>query len=1784
MDFFNNLVYTTTTTSGIYTSPGDAITACNNLAGGGAATVRNWWWTTYSGTCSTEMAANSNLLNVDPLNDFVGSGTGSLTMNDVNFWGLRQTSSGPDTFSQGIDRSNVTVGSDVDLASAPFDRDINNNNRVIDLSSWEEGNATDTGTYLLDIGAFEFNLLDLAIDQYSPYTPVGVPGGVPTAADLPIFDEDNGNAGANSSPIIIDLNNAVRGGFGQLTFALQQLPTIYGTQCGSAYTDANRGSVLGQGINNGLLFYCPPQHFYTDTTRTPLESTTPPDPADFPGGVPGDPNNNLSGTVFTYADDDAWPDYIIYTYTISDESGAQEIGTVLIQINAVNDTALDAAPAIVLGDGTPEDDIFRVTGNVGTTIVLDIDAPPTESVQGVLRPFASFTNNYFLSELTNPEFNDTTNNIYRMDYPFTFSNAIIYDVGDGIISSLSLVNSRMEIGLNDNNTGSAIVSYTATDANGNPMEVRILVRAVSRIPVDVGLYDDASFVFDYRDAAGTTEGNWLAVNMPTAINNTIHRTNILDDTATFGFKNNSGFVLYMQGMGGAGSYFDIEIETTIPGSPPTITSVSLNTSGWSLLAGSSAVYEVTAGDFYCTTTGILNTAGGLSLTSIVNGFYNITCNNDSHVNPATYVVTVTNNLQGRFIVIDAFAIIDSTFGTNEPLNVGYHDVDSLQVRNIFTANWSEIRSGLYTNVIAMRTLDANPPDLTFAVTGGSGFALGTTLQPISGTYTICVANRGTGATTCQDFNNTPDPITPFRNRVFRPFYGLDPSVIYDVTITNVNLNVNGQFVIDSIVVFDPTMPPEAMVSGVVEADELEYFAYGGGVEESWRLNLRDFTATEQSSIGLTPGVPGAGPYIGFEIDEALSIIYYSYSEVYVSQQAMICVDRGAGAGTSIADGYGNCLKVNLFTGDYTAINDDGTDGTSGNMKVSTGTIRIDETLFSRPWLGTDTDGIAGIDAHIIEIFSLHDRRLYVDRLIAIGDTVPLTAGKYEEYTENIDYLIPDGGGAYIAATIDPHTSPAPALYTGNFTQVTGVGALYDSSRGIMYTEEVGNVITFEINGTGFAPMIRFARDGGAINICWLSYAGAVPAPETVLSSGTCQNYDTESLYVGRNVPRPIMGLPSDTYAVAIEFLGDNFDTRNLFPTSVLWFDGVTVYDEDLSTRLNTLETGMTYEGNFNTEFTANNFAYFGSAWRYLASPVYATYSNRDFDFINVNAGGATVAFKTSGANVIVLDRPLRTGYAPLYMCAQEVGVASNRSCGLVDPTGIGFRNEFTFQLPSNGTYIVTLTDLNGGIFYFDAVRPVLAANVLTAGKYDDDNPSIMYDRSAQNLVRNGNMERLNTTEISYWTDTGAATSDRYLFIRYTPNYSRRVMANGGGGIQSLPFTLTDGSTYNFVGYVYIPSTTGGTVTVDIETSDGVTNVFSTTVTEVNKWIPVHFNFTRASDLADVVVRFTGSSGATFYVDDVDISEGSNWQSVWNRALYYGEYVTVNKSRGAEAAFRFTGTGFALGVPTHSLTGGEMRVCWLPDAGGTATNADVIGTGTCMTYQQQAFAVIYNNIRTITGLSLDTYRVVISDVEDGRMNHPHPLLVGNARNAAFGVGTITLDWVEIFNEVPPVIPSGVYSESATTGTGERALMVQPADRWNTFSGPTFVAYSDLSYLGAVNPLNLLDPLASGQAATVNLNIADTQSATVIFDVWQAVPSASDQLLACVGEPEGEFYFDGTSYAFQDTNGVQNCALLSDLRTNRYITLNKDILPLLENTTGSAVNRTDHYNLNTRSAAD
>ena len=136
-------------------------------------------------------------------------------------------------------------------------------------------------------------------------------------------------------------------------------------------------------------------------------------------------------------------------------------------------------------------------------------------------------------------------------------------------------------------------------------------------------------------------------------------------------------------------------------------------------------------------------------------------------------------------------------------------------------------------------------------------------------------------------------------------------------------------------------------------------------------------------------------------------------------------------------------------------------------------------------------------------------------------------------------------------------------------------------------------------------------------------------------------------------------------------------------------------------------------------------------------------------------------------------------------------------------------------------------------------------------------------------------------------------------------------------------------------------------------------------------------------------------------------------------------------------------------------------------------------------------------------------VVVRDIEDGLRESNFPAVLGTVRPAAFRIGTVILDWVEVFDNSgqPPIATTGTYNESDTDGI-DPLLLLEPADRWRTFINP---AFSEQSFVGAATTTGALDSIAAGQAASLHLNIEEGDATTAIFDAGNSI-GASNQLLA------------------------------------------------------------------------
>jgi hypothetical protein len=1737
-DFANNLVYNNTFVggAGVFSSQGTTVTQCDSLLGGtDTATIRNWWYNYSYSSCTSAMAANNNETASSPASVFLGAVNNRPdAVTDSLYYALTRVVDNPeptpDVYSLGIDYSNIDtsaeLGNNINLSAAPFEFDILSEARISNTAGWElNSNASDTGTYRVDVGAFEFSSLTVG----NPYI------------DGTSYFEDQ-------ALIVINLDPGISGGVGQLTLDYlpdtldedsdgntteikpSSLPSNYGTQCGVEFTQANHGLVFGTGLNNLKAFYCPPANFYTDN-----------------------------------ADSYSIPDNVSFGFSVTDETNFTVFGSTQFKITALPDIALSASQDIAADDQV-------IIANIGQT-----------GVKVRLRPFVDF-NNFAFSEYNNPAFFDGSN--YAIDYPFiytytdgTYSGNDIFVSGPTKVTGANPNEVYIQFDLNSNASGAAVITYTVSDGTGSSTN-SFTVRTVNRIPETSGLYDDSSFAFDYTDG-------WKIENAPDAINNTLHNSQVIGDVANFGFRG-TGFVLYMKGAGTIlGGSWNLNLYI---GSSTTAATFST----WQ--AVSSGIYRAIASDggdvkFECTSTAIDPLAS--ELTSKVNGYYTVTCNSfDDSVVTAngifddgetaatdTHLVEIENTF-GRKITVDAFSLIndnESPITVDIPLPPGVHDVDELALRDAFGSNWQEVFSSTYSNGRAYQLTtfsDGANDRVSFHVRGGTGFAIGTTIQSAPTDFTVCVTNTSTSDLTCQSYGYDRPATLAATTNAFRPFYGLTPDLAttYRVDI----IPANNLLVIDSVIVYDPSVAPTAPISGGIDDADIDYLVLSGGLDPNWELNAATRGVWNSTLTSISRNVRAPGPYATFQVDGAIDTVYWTFGGRSLSNAVMICVDRGLGVGSNadvatepgsgeISTAHGNCIMVDLNTGLFSVIGTDGIptagttpDGTN-SLRLVANTIILDETLFrddvndapdAKHWIGTAT--------HTFEIFALHDVKFSFDRIVAIGSGVPLTAGRYEEFMANIDYLKAD----FSPATVISSTSIRAIDYTGDFTQILGNAALRDFGSGVMFTNDYHNAIAFKFIGTGFAPAFRLNLTSEEVLICWQPSADFTTYAN-LLANGTCQRFDNEDRRASYNAPRPILGLPSNTYTAIIRFEGDNFSpaaNRALEPE--MWFDGVTIYNDDL-TGLNQLVAGATYEANYLNRGLLNNFAYFGNGWNTLSGIRARNYSNQDIDTISRGDVGATVAFRTTGTNAITLVRELSIRNANYLVCATNEADATDRQCQFVSNAGRGYKNEITVYLTNStvapfGNYMVTISTIDSNVVSFDAVRPMRIINPLTEGIYDDNNPAIIYHYGSRNIVPNGDMEKDNGAVI-YWDADGSPTGNLPGINKYTGRYSRDVTTDvGSEGIVSQSFTLQAGVPYSVVARVYVDILTPGTVTMQLGA-----NTASSDITRLAVWQTIRFDYTPVSTEINQTLRFLASTGMHFFVDDVQVVENSNWITK-NDIRAYGAYRTISTSHGSFFSFGFTGTGFALGIPVDR-DGGEVQVCYASytPASGLPAASTVESSGTCITYENETTRANSDNMRLIEGLPYGNYAVVVRDAEDG--NTVTGLSYPAIRNSRNSVGLLALDYVHIFDttSIVAVTESNIYNENAADAFGNVYLQLVPQTNWDSISGRTAARYSEQSYVTVVDANSRPNRNASGPAALLKLDLLTYSSARVIVDVYAASRIASNQLLACVDGVDGDIVYDGLTktYNIVDSNGPVNCVILADLTTSRFITLSPDNLPLL-----------------------
>ncbi|MBZ0280332.1 MAG: S8 family serine peptidase [Anaerolineae bacterium] len=1024
-----------------------------------------------------------------------------------------------------------------------------------------------------------------------------------TVAATPIVQ----NINEDDPPLALDMNASVIGGFAPYTFLLLTPPANYSTDpsnlCGG---QAIKQEFVEQ-TKQTVFTYCPPADFYTV-------------------GAP-------AGSTATFM------------FQIRDASGGLSDPTpATININPVDDEPLT----------TP------ISYNV---VVEGHEGPGTRNVTFRLRPYARF-NNY---RIVRP--NDESD--YPYDYTFGAQTATPGQ-NNGMFTNLAAGVSGADatglamLTLNPNEVGFVEFTYTAIDDNGNDSVNTAKVTVVGSLP-DTGLHDNTSFAFLYRGATEADQGFWAPVYSEININNTLHTTVTLNDTAEFLF-NGAAFALYMQGSTAGGSW---ELQVDNGG-----TLVRLPWNGAQVITQSGITCRTSALTGKATATlpdlkYYISNLGGIP--------YVVSCSGLIEGEPNTIRII---NRAARNLSIDAVGI----YNDDLPLLPGAHEVTETQLVPLFLQGWAQITDVRATARKAVAFSNLNGTTLPGIVSfrfRGTGFALGTSLETNTlkqgAQYRICVANVLTPDNDlCQTFNNGLGATTIPVFNIYRPFFGFDPVQEYQVTVEVTTLPARARMVIDSIIVFDQE-PTDTLPFGTTEDDKLGPIVFNNALPDTWILDTNNVRTSNRSLTSIISTVPKAGPFISFQIPTSADVIIWKrFATTLDSTNLMVCVDRAQFETLTNV-----CKEYNLRL--------------AGNNPLT-----IKESDFVGGW-GT---GFGAPAAHTVEIFSLTNFPFNVDSIQVLDSTAALVAGNYEQTVPNLKFFNDD----------DPTYS-----FTGSsFITVASTAA---SGGNYARTVEQNEGIFFRFTGTGFSTLFALDRYASNVKFCWLEDVGATATVATVLASPTCQTISNVGTAILNQIARTFVGLENSTYAVVVQNLGVDYNPVTRLGNN-MQIDGIHVYGEDWST-LTQLTPGTRHETSYVNRVSDNKFLYYGPTWRSFVGTAARLFSGLNYD--SIASFGAGMVFHTNGGNVVRIIRSIRAGYAPLMVCTAPTDDFTPFTCNIVRNDG-GTANQQIFNIPlsSTGAHVVSITTLTRGVFIPDAIEVANSTPALTQGIYPETDPRLAY--------------------------------------------------------------------------------------------------------------------------------------------------------------------------------------------------------------------------------------------------------------------------------------------------------------------------------------------------------------------------------------------------------------------------------------------------------------------------
>ena len=1469
-------------------------------------------------------------------------------------------------YSDGIDAAKAqwltdTGGGDAGdpyMDNADIEFDIVKTKRELDVNNWEinwlstygydpsvappQGiSGTDNGDFTVDIGAFEFSPLqfetndsDTDGDFYNSDLIINVEG-----EDV---DPVTANLEEDSDFITFDMSTVVTGGFGNLTFSINEQPNNYGTQCEEQFENTKGLLNKGAGFNE-FFDYCPPPNFYTTTTDA-------------------SPDN----------------DYVSFEIKVADEAGAEATGEVRFTIDAdpddgiaTNDDADFGDKNATIGDqldsGQPyEQDVFEVVTTLGANV----------SVR--LRPYVRY-NNFFFSENGNPEFVDSSGK-KLIDYPFEYRIMSVVEAvpGDPILEgTVSAGYSKaysedpiLALELSDANTGSATITYRVRDARGEESFGNTLViRSVSIIPDD-GLHDDTSFIWnysndedgefftqlsDYQTADVPDSGDWEALRSQSAINDTVHTTSTQGDTATFRFIG-TGFTVFMRDGDENGGTFAVNIYDDIDADANDfeVPIFEHDTSIQTWITSTTAVNTLTidladdANEDTISNDSLTCTTGAgidpIDQRLLVNDqdSITVTCNGLPDRKHTVQIV----NTGGEALSVDAFTIIndgDLVFDDADPIPPGFHDVDNGVLRNAFGVQWGEVFDAEHSNGVALNALVV-PSNVSFTITRASGFAIGTSYLTVPSSFNICVENQDLGSDGICSI--VSDSTGKDLNGIHIPFFGLDPDNDYTITLTD----MPSGFIFDGLVVFSDILSPVSNLP-LGETDSSNFnLVLGEPFADDWEpVNGHQEINDDRSPIGpfIAFQMPDNIDTIGIKADNAIPQPTCSSKDkkrgtcpppVPTGFSGLaVCVNRGNVADTN-GTNYGNCIIIDSLNEEYDFIEfTDGTIQDGGSISVVDGTIIVPETLFDDD---NDDDEWQSFTNNTVEIFSLYpDEYIEFTSIVLLSSETGLGEGSYSGFLPSMSFVDYDPDlGTFTEVMID--------AVSGTFTTVE-LKECVKQKKGVCQEEEVigttlgtsgiGDAIIFKMQGVGLAPI--FTETAGAYaRVCiqedGVAFSGMTDAADIAVeiqTNGDCQVLDISG--TEQNSKRFINGIDNVTQYVMIELLPSPTDTA-----PAMNIDGIDVAGGDL-TGLDPLTTGQRYETSFSNRIDDNQFVYIGE-WQTKAD----TDGTRSGDSYDETDGdlGAGIVFKTTNGNMVNIIRELKTstpevctgkkknqvctpgtnGYSDILVCVAPESNSADQVCTRHSSDGNVAQSILPVTLNSDysiGDYIISISAAESDGFAIDAVEVLdVSSTFMGVGVYQDDSNLIHYDAGQKKLLKNTSFENSTTLldndlaedwdwSISSGVSASIVTEDSFIGLQ-----SAKLDGNTNDSLTSEAFDLVSGEDYTIVARVNVVS---GTVNMSLTGVSGFTTQSSNFN---NAWELLRHSFTATSSGSAQLDFAATVDDTSFFVDDVHVLQGGEWNFI-SGGLTDGQ-IAMSDGHGAKASFMFTGTGFTVKLASDNMSG------------------------------------------------------------------------------------------------------------------------------------------------------------------------------------------------------------------------------------------------------------------------